>query len=68
MNGISSTGTRNILTRERIEYATKIYNSTRHAAEALGVAQTSIARACRKYGIQFGDAGKTARGRKKAAL
>jgi transcriptional regulator of aromatic amino acid metabolism len=68
MTGILSTSSRTILTRERVEYASKIYNSTRHAAEALGVAQTSIARACRKYGIQFGDAGKTARGRKKVAL
>ena len=68
MNGILSTSTRTLLTRERVEYAAKIYNSTRHAAEALGVAQTSIARACRKYGITLGDAGKTARGRKKTAL
>ena len=66
MPGVLSTGTRTLLTRERVEYAAKIYNSTRHAAEALGVAQTSIARACRRYGIEFGEVGKATCGRRKA--
>ena len=64
MSKILSTTARNVLSRERMERAVRVYNSTRHAAEALGVHQESIARACRRYGLSFGYVGTNQRGPK----
>lgn len=38
--------------RERLERACRIYNSTKEAAQALGINPVSLSRLCRKMGIE----------------
>ena len=53
---ISSSTPRNLLTRERVERATRIYKSATDAAKGLNVSQGSMSRAAKRYGLKFGEA------------
>ena len=40
-------------TRERVERLVRVYHSARYAAEAVGIAQNSMARIVRRHNLQF---------------
>ena len=48
---IPSTERRNLLTKERVKAACRMYNSAKHAAEALGVHPVSFKRACHRLNV-----------------
>ena len=53
---IRSSTPRNLLTRERVERATRIYKTATDAAKGLHVSQVGISRAAKRYGLKFGEA------------
>ena len=53
---IRSSTPRNLLTRERVERATRIYRTATDAAKGLNVSQGGLSRAAKQYGLKFGKA------------